>query len=133
MDNNISEETEIRIKELIADRIINSARFLFECFIDTEKIEVKMKRKGTHVVTEIAGETFYTEPVENFESLMSKYMTFTNVQKKEYGDRESMKMVYSIILRSFAGGHIGEEDIKAKELVTLLKNKMGNYKVLENA
>lgn len=131
-DKTLEEKTR-QIKELIAERMVSSVRFLFECFIDTSQVSVLVTREGTEVVTEVATEKFAIEPAEDLRELLKKHSTLSNIEKREYGDREAMKLVFTVLLNLYAGGHIKDESFRQKEMLNVIKKKLKNYKVVDYA
>ncbi|WP_033154975.1 hypothetical protein [Pseudobutyrivibrio ruminis] len=131
-DKTLEEKTR-QIKELIAERMVGSIRFLFECFIDTEAVDVVVSREGTEVVTEVATQKYAMEPASDLRELLKRHATLSNIEKKEYGDREAMKLVFTILLNLYAGGHIKDEAFRQKEMLNVIKKKLKNYKVVDYA
>lgn len=131
-DKTLEEKTR-QIKELIAERMVSSVRFLFECFIDTSQVSVLVTREGTEVVTEVATEKFAIEPTEDLRELFKKHSTLSNIEKREHGDREAMKLVFTVLLNLYAGGHIKDEAFRQKEMLNVIKKKLKNYKVVDYA
>ena len=131
-DKTLEEKTR-QIKELIAERMVSSVRFLFECFIDTSQVSVLVTREGTEVVTEVETEKFAIEPAEDLRELLKKHSTLSNIEKREYGDREAMKLVFTVLLNLYAGGHINDEAFRQKEMLNVIKKKLKNYKVVDYA
>ncbi len=131
-DKTLEEKTR-QIKELIAERMVSSVRFLFECFIDTSQVSILVTREGTEVVTEVATEKFAIEPAEDLRELLNKHSTLSNIEKREYGDREAMKLVFTVLLNLYAGGHIKDEAFRQKEMLNVIKKKLKNYKVVDYA
>ena len=129
-DKTLEEKTR-QIKELIAERMVSSVRFLFECFIDTSQVSVLVTRECTEVVTEVATEKFAIEPAEDLRELLKKHSTLSNIEKREYGDREAMKLVFTVLLNLYAGGHIKDEAFRQKEMLNVIKKKLKNYKVVD--
>lgn len=127
------EDKERKVKELIAERMTASARFLLECFLDTDEVEVSVERKGTGVVTTVAGNQYYVEAVEDLKKLVRAYSSLSNVERKEYGDRASMKMVFTILVNSYAGGHLKDNDFRQKEMLNAVAKRISNFKVVGNA
>ena len=131
-DKTLEEKTR-QIKEIIADRMVNSVRFLFECFLDTAVVDVTVQREGTQVTTEIAGEKYGIEPVEDMREIIKRHTTLTNAEQKEYGDREAMKLVFTVLVNLYAGGHICDEAFRQTEMLNAVKRKLNNYRVLQDA
>ena len=134
------EEKTIQIKELIAERMVSSVRFLFASFLDTDFVDVNVSRDGVMVVSEIAGMKYGIEPVNDVPTLwlcgnstvLKKYTSFTIAQRKEYGDREAMKLVYTVLVNLYAGGHIPEKAFRQEQLLVAIKRKLNNYRVIGN-
>lgn len=126
------EEKTIQIKELIAERMVSSVRFLFASFLDTDFVDVNVSRDGVMVVSEIAGMKYGIEPVNDVKDLLKKYTSFTIAQRKEYGDREAMKLVYTVLVNLYAGGHIPEKAFRQEQLLVAIKRKLNNYRVIGN-
>ena len=122
-----------KIKELIAERMVGSVRFLFECFLDTSKVSVLVSRDGTEVVTEVATQKYAIEPASDLRELLKKHETLSNIEKKEYGDREAMKLVFTVLLNLYAGGHICDEAFRQQEMLNVIKKKLKNYQVVGHA
>ena len=131
-DKTLEDKTR-QIKELIAERMVGSIRFLFECFIDTEAVDVVVSREGTEVVTEVATQKYAMEPASDLRELLKRHSTLSNIEKKEYGDREAMKLVFTILLNLYAGGHINDEVFRQQEMLNVIKKKLKNYQVVDYA
>lgn len=121
---------EQRVKELIAERMASSVRFLFECFLDTGQVEVSVNRDGSAVISTVAGQKYSIEAVEDIKALIAKYATLTNLQQKEYGDRRAMKLVYTVLVKLYAGGHISDAAFRQQEMLSVVKKRVSNYKVV---
>ena len=131
-DKTLEDKTR-QIKELIAERMVGSIRFLFECFIDTEAVDVVVSREGTEVVTEVATQKYAMEPASDLRDLLKRHATLSNIEKKEYGDREAMKLVFTVLLNLYAGGHINDEVFRQQEMLNVIKKKLKNYQVVDYA
>ena len=131
-DKTLEDKTR-QIKELIAERMVGSIRFLFECFIDTEAVDVVVSREGTEVVTEVATQKYAMEPASDLRELLKRHATLSNIEKKEYGDREAMKLVFTVLLNLYAGGHINDEVFRQQEMLNVIKKKLKNYQVVDYA
>ena len=121
---------EQRVKELIAERMASSVRFLFECFLDTGQVEVSVNCDGSAVISTVAGQKYSIEAVEDIKALIAKYATLTNLQQKEYGDRRAMKLVYTVLVKLYAGGYISDAAFRQQEMLSVVKKRVSNYKVV---
>ena len=122
-----------QVKELIAERMVGSVRFLLECFLDTTEVDVSVSREGTEVVTEVDKQKYAMEPANDLKELLKKHTTLSNIEKKEYGDREAMKLVFTVLLNLYAGGHISDEDFRQQEMLNVIKKKLETFQVVGNA
>ena len=127
------EEKKTQIKELIAERMVSSVRFLFASFLDTNLVDVNVTREGTMVVSEVAGIKYGIEPVNDVKDLLKKYTRYSLAQRKEYGDREAIKLVYTVLVNLYAGGHIPDKAFRQQQLLDSIKRKLSNYRVVGNA
>ncbi len=131
-DKSLEEKTR-QVKELIAERMVGSVRFLFECFLDTTEVDVSVSREGTEVVTEVDKQKYAMEPANDLKELLKKHTTLSNIEKKEYGDREAMKLVFTVLLNLYAGGHISDKDFRQQEMLNVIKKKLEKFQVVGNA